>query len=212
MKTTHRNYDGTLGDFNRLANFIIDNNDDIRAYSTWCIGRLVDWKYGLYESKLAVPDFCGKNAHLWFDGFSRLAGFVISEYGGPEMAIITLAGYRFLFEEILAWALANWGDRGPGLEIEIRERQGMETVVLERHDFQQKGTFFTQAFDLMQNLPPRLPLEEGFAIVDMVAHPEQELSVGAYGEAIGTALDGIPRDFLSLRTERDDRVFAGHVD
>lgn len=172
MKTTHRDYDDLLGDFKRLANFVIDNSEDVRAYSTWCIGRLVDWKFGLYPSKTAVPDFCGSNAHLWFDGFSRLAGFVISEYGGPDIAIITLAGYRFLFEEILAWALANWGDRGPGLKIEIRARQEMETAVLERHGFQQKGAFITQAFDLTQALPPRLPLEDGFTIVDMAAHPD----------------------------------------
>jgi ribosomal protein S18 acetylase RimI-like enzyme len=205
MKTTHRAYDDVLGDFKRLANFILDHNEDIRTYSTWCIGRFVDWKYGLYPSKTAVPDFCGSNAHLWFDGFSRLAGFVISEYGGPEFAIITLAGYRFLFEEMLAWALANWGDRGPALEIEIRKRQALETAVLERHGFQQKAEFFTQALDLRQKLPPRLPLDEGFSIVDMGAHPDYRAQRILRAEAF----DG--RSDLSEEELQRATLFYGHT-
>ena len=172
MRTTHRGYDEAAGDFNCLANFVIDNNDDIRAYSTWCLGRLVDWKYGLYDNKKAVPDFCGNNAQLWFDGFQRLAGFVISENGGADFAIITVAGYRFLFGEMLHWVLANWGERGPSLSIEITARQEKEADILERHGFQQKMPFYRQAFDLNDPLPPRAQLEEGFTIVDMAAHPD----------------------------------------
>lgn len=173
MKTTHRTYSEEAGDFRRLCRFVIDNNDSIRAYSTWCIGRLVDWKYGLWENKTAVPDFTNRNAHLWFDGFDRLAGFVISEEGDGGFAIITSAGYRFLFEEILQWALANWGvERGPKLSIEITARQAMEAGVLQQHGFEQRADFFRQTFDLSQDLAPRAPLEEGFSIVDMATHPD----------------------------------------
>ena len=172
MNMTHRNYDDVLGDFTRLTDFMLDHPDDVRAYSLWCIGRLVGWKYDIYAPKKAVPDFWSENAHLWFDGFSRLAGFAISEYGRSDFAIITLAGYRFLFEEMLQWVLANWGDRGAETEIEIREGQELEAAVLRRYGFQQMGTFFTEAFDLRNDLPPRHPLEEGFTIVDMAAHPD----------------------------------------
>jgi len=175
MKTTHRTYSEEAGDFRRLCRFVIDSNDSIRAYSTWCIGRLVDWKYGLWKNKTAVPDFTNRNAHLWFDGFDRLAGFVISEEGDGGFAIITLAGYRFLFTEILQWVLTNWGrERGPKLSIEITARQAMEATVLEQHGFEQKGSFFRQTFDLTHELAPRAPLEAGFAIVDMATHPDYQ--------------------------------------
>jgi ribosomal protein S18 acetylase RimI-like enzyme len=172
MKTTHRDYSEEDADFRRLCDFIVDHNDQVRAYSTWCIGRLVDWKYGLFEHRTAVPYFCNQNAHLWFDGFQRLAGFVISEEGDAGFAIITLAGYRFLFEEMLQWALANWGDRGPAFSIEITERQTMEVAVLEQYGFQQKAPFYRQGFDLSQALAPRAGLEKGFSIVDMAMHPD----------------------------------------
>ena len=172
MRTTHRDYADEQGDFYRLARFVVDNNTDVRTYSTWCIGRLVDWKYGLYDSKTAVPDFCARNAHLWFDGFQRLAGFAISEYGGTDFAIITHAGYRLLFEEILMWAMANWGERGPTLSIEIRAVQSMEAAVLEQCGFWKKAEFFTERFDLTAELAPRAALEAGFTIVDMASHPD----------------------------------------
>lgn len=171
MKTIHRNYAEEAGDFNRLCRFIIANNQPIRTYSTWCLGRFVDWKYGLYENKRAVPDFCGQNAHLWFDAFGDLAGFVISENGDAGFAIITTEGYRFLFTEMLAWVLAHWGDRGPQLAVEITERQVAEAAILDDHGFQHTGTFFTRCFDLTRELLPRVPLEAGFIIVDMAVYP-----------------------------------------
>ena len=110
MKTTHRNYDDHLGDFNLISQFIQDNNFQIRKHSTWCIGRFVDWKYALWGIKLSTPGFHGQNAHLWFDGFGNLAGFAISENGGREIALITTEGCRFLFEDMLVWAIENWGE------------------------------------------------------------------------------------------------------
>lgn len=185
MKTTHRYYSEEAGDFHRLCRFIVNHNEQIRTYSTWCIGRLVDWKYGLYENKTAVPDFCNQNAQLWFDGFERLAGFAISEEGDGGFAIITLAGYRFLFEEMLQWVLANWGERGPALSIEITAQQTMEAAALKQFGFEQKADFFRQAFDLTQELAPRPPLEEGFSIVDMATHPDYRAQRILRDEAFG---------------------------
>lgn len=172
MRTTHRGYDEAAGDFSRLCRFVVAHNEHVRAYSTWCLGRLVDWKYGLYERKLAVAGFCERNARLWFDGFGDLAAFAISEDGGPEFAIVMAAGYRFLFEEILAWLLEGWADRGPRRSTEITERQTLEAAVLERYGFQRAATMYTRRFDLAAELPPRPPLAPGFTIVDMHAHPD----------------------------------------
>ncbi len=172
MKTTHRDYSEESGDFRRLCHFVINHNRAIRTLSTWCLGRIVDWKYGLWGNKMAVPDFCNQNAHLWFDGFGQLAGFVISEEGDDGLAIITQAGYRFLFEAILQWVLANWHERGPHFSIEITAQQQLEATVLERYGFRRKADYFRQTFDLTQELAPRKRLAEGFVIVDMATHPD----------------------------------------
>lgn len=195
MKTTHRDYAEDAGDFRRLCRFVITHDEALRAYSTWCLGRLVDWKYGLWENKTAVPDFCSRNAHLWFDAFGSLAGFVISESGGAGMEIITQAGYRFLFEEILQWALSNWADRGPRFSMEITARQQLERKVLEKYAFRHKADFFRQTFDLAQEPAPRLPLAEGFTIVDMAAHPDYRSQRLLRDEAFGGRSD-VPEETL----------------
>lgn len=172
MNTTHRDYVESAGDFTRLARFVIENNRVIRARSTWCLGRLVDWKYGLYEGKTTYPAFCDQNAHLWFDGYGFLIGFAISESGDAGFAIITLEGYRFLYEEMLSWVLANWGGRGPEMSTEITELQTVEAGILERHGFALDAPFYTRRFDLTQAPGPPFPLEEGYVIVDMAARPD----------------------------------------
>ena len=157
MKTTHRNYNDEIGDFNRLCRFVMAHNSQIRRYSTWCLGRIVDWKYGLWGDKLSTPGFWEKNAQLWFDGFGKLAGFAISEEGGCDIAIITTEGCRFLFEEMLHWAIENWGEREPGLSIEITARQTMEAAVLEMHQFAKDASFFRSHFDLTSELGEWFP-------------------------------------------------------
>jgi len=172
MKTTHRSYSDEGGEFKLLSRFIVEHNAHIRSHTTWCLGRFVDWKYGLWGDKLSTPGFWKKNAHLWFDGFGELVAFVIAEYGGSEFAIITLKGYRFLFEEILTWVLETWGTREPALSIEITALQSIEAAVLERYGFQHEASFYTSTFDLTGELAPRVPLEEGFTIVDMHIYPD----------------------------------------
>lgn len=172
MNLTHRDYSESSGDFNRLCRFIIALNAPGRPRSTWPLGRIVDWKYGLYEGKRAYPAFCDQNAHLWFDGFGELAGFALSEGGGAEFAILTLDGYRFLYAEMLDWVLETWGARGPGFNTELGEFQALEAAALEQRGFRRGSAFFTRRFDLAGDLLPRTPLEEGFTIVDMAARPD----------------------------------------
>lgn len=134
----------------------------------------MDWKYAIYENKRAYASFCEENACLWFDAFGELAGFAISESGDAAFHVLTLEGYRFLYEEMLQWVLENWKDR-TGKEpfsTEITEHQCWEIGILERYGFRSTHTFHTRRFDLTRDLAPRLPLEPGFVIVDMKSHPD----------------------------------------
>jgi GNAT superfamily N-acetyltransferase len=175
MKTTHRNYSEESGDFQRLARFFTRQPATPRTHTTWCLGRFVDWKYGLYGNKREFASFCDENAHIWFDAFGELAGFAISESGDATFHIHTLNGYRFLYEEMLQWAMKNWKERETEqcrLSTEITEHQGWEKKLLERYGFCPKVTFFTRRFDLTGELVPRFPLQPGFVIVNMKSHPD----------------------------------------
>jgi hypothetical protein len=175
MKTTHRNYSEENGDFIRLARFFTAHSSNRRTHTTWCLGRLVDWKYALYENKRVYASFCEENAHLWFDAFEQLAGFVISENGDAGFHILTLDGYRFLYEEMLGWVLSTWQGRASQatcLSTEITAYQDWELKILECYSFRIQAPFFTRRFDLTKELLPRSLLEPGFLIVDMNSHPD----------------------------------------
>lgn len=172
MKTTHRAYAEEAGDFKRLSRFFIAHADHLRRHSTWCLARFVDWPYGPIGGKLPTPGFLSRNAHLWFDGFDLVAGLAISEDGRSDVTILTVAGYRFLFAEILQWSLENWGKDRPELSIEISARQEPEAALLEDRGFSYDASFYTFHYDLQAGLGGRVPLERGFAIVDMETRPD----------------------------------------
>lgn len=175
MKTTHRNYSEEQGDFHRLAKYFTQHPMERRTHTTWCLGRYVDWKYGIYYNKRAFASFCEENGHIWFDGFGELAGFVLSESGDATFSIMTMDGYRFLFEEMLQWAITAYQDRATpecNLSTELTEHQEWEIKILECYGFRPKVTFFTRRWDLTKDLVPRAPLKPGFTIVDMKTHPD----------------------------------------
>ncbi len=181
MITTHRSYSEAQGDFGHLARFFIAHNRAIRTYSTWCLGRVVDWRFAVYPHKRPIAQWCEANGHLWFDGFGELVGFAVAESGDAEFALITTAGHRFLFPQMLDWAVQAWADRESAaptapdaqrFSIEVTERQTYEIRALERAGFCYRRTFYSERFDLTQPLPSAAPLEPGFTVVDMASHPD----------------------------------------
>jgi GNAT superfamily N-acetyltransferase len=173
VHTTHRAYADAAGDFARLARFVTDHDAHLRRHGTWCLGRFVDWRYGLWGVKATTPDFWDRNARIWFDGFGDVAGLAISEEGGPEFTIVTTAGYRFLFAEILDWVLEAWSGREGVRSIELGSLAGPEVASLERRGFRHASSFTAYTFDLDAEPPPPFPLEEGFTIVDMRREPDR---------------------------------------
>jgi GNAT superfamily N-acetyltransferase len=175
MKTTHRNYSEEQGDFRRLAKLFTQHPKNRRTHTTWCLGRYVDWKYGIYANKRQYASFCEENGHIWFEGYGEVAGCVLSETGDATFSVLTFEGYRFLFEEMMEWAMDAYKDRvtpACGLSTEVTEYQDWEIKTLERNGFRPKVTYFTRRFDLTGDLVPRVPLEPGFSIVDMKCHPD----------------------------------------
>lgn len=172
MKTTHRSYCEESGDFSRLCRLIVAARGEAWQTTTWCLGRIVDWKYGLWGNKLDSPRFWERNAQLWLDAFGDLVGLAISEDGSTNCAVITPGVHRLLFAELLDWTVEHWGGRGPRLISEVTERQEFEIRALEQRGFQRGAPFITRRFDLAQASVEPIALEPGYFIVDMRLHPD----------------------------------------
>ncbi|MEW5826332.1 MAG: hypothetical protein AB1778_05820 [Candidatus Bipolaricaulota bacterium] len=121
MKTIHRGYSEERGDFRRLERFVTTHRDALRTHSTWCLGRLVDWRYLVFDHKEPIERFCEENAELWFDGAGELSAVAISEDGGGEFAVLLAGDSRDLFAEILDWACTTWGGRATSQAMEVTE-------------------------------------------------------------------------------------------
>jgi hypothetical protein len=103
MKIYNREFDELKNDFSRMWDFLIQDYADKNGYFIWTIGRLGDWKYGIWNEKKCFPNFMRKNAQLWFNNFEDLIGFVISENCDNSFTVFAKKGYEFLYSEILKW-------------------------------------------------------------------------------------------------------------
>jgi hypothetical protein len=170
MITYHRPYQDRGDDFERMWEFLVTDYRD-RGWFIWTIGRLGDWKYGIWTEKKYIPCFLGDNAHLWFDAFGALAGFVVSENGDNGFTVFVRKGQDFLYDEILGWTVENWGGRD--LAIEIHQDDRAIKPALRKAAFVSGGvTAVTQKYLLPEVSVEPVPLPQGYRVVDMEECPD----------------------------------------
>ncbi len=109
MKCYHRPFVYESLDFKAMCELIVRDNATKQHAFVWHVARLVDWKYNLGNFKRHFPGNYATAAHLWFNYYDDLVGFVISEEFDSQFEIILLDAWNHLYPEMLAWACAEWG-------------------------------------------------------------------------------------------------------
>jgi GNAT superfamily N-acetyltransferase len=171
MKVTTRAYDPESKDFKALCHFIIQDNRVKEEYFVWQLGRIVDWKYGLWKCDKFFQNFFTKNAQLWFDYFDELVGFAISENGDNMFYVFVKDAYAYLHEEIVLWVMEHWEKRDGALCTEVTEKQTAQMQTLEKQGFISKGVAeITRMYKLTEILTFQPVLEDGYELVDMATH------------------------------------------
>jgi GNAT superfamily N-acetyltransferase len=171
VKIFTRAYNPDSNDFKKLSQFIIQDNQAKREYFVWQLGRIIDWKYGLWKNEKYFPNFFRKNAQLWVDYFDEIVGFAISENGDNMFTIFIKDSYTYLYEIIVLWVIEHWKNRGGALTTELTEERTAQMQTLIKHGFVSKGiSEVTRMYKLteMEILEP--VLENGFELVDMATH------------------------------------------
>ncbi len=195
MRFCHRPFDSSGTDFGDMLRLIIGDAAARGDDFVWQPGRLVDWHYGLWTDRKRIPDFFAQHAELWFDGLTGLAGFVLSENGDGDVAILVGPGYEFLRSELAAWAAGVRISRWSTLTIEARETDDAWLKNLGSVGFESRGRVATtRTYDLaaQTRVPIRIP--DGLSIVDMTSSPDyiakRTLQVNAFqGYDIPTEAD-----------------------
>ncbi len=104
MITHHRSFEYESSDFKLMCALLIKDNSTKKESFIWHVARLVDWKYNLFNSSSLFPGYYSNAAHLWFNYFDELIGFVISEGFDNQFEILVLEEFDYLYPEMLAWA------------------------------------------------------------------------------------------------------------
>lgn len=175
MRTYHRNFIFESNDFENMCKFIIQDNSVKKDFFSWHIGRIVDWKYNLANLKRHFPDNFNNAAHLWFDYFHNLIGFVISEEMNNEYAILLKKEYSFLYPEIIGWIKSEWGSKYDLLVTQVVENETELIKALEDEGYKRNNCLeMTRVFDTS--------LYKDFCIEDSSVQFQSMLENGNYIE------------------------------
>jgi GNAT superfamily N-acetyltransferase len=94
MWLSKRNFASQLGDFKKMCALVIKLNSE--SIADWSLGRIVDWRFGLWNESKQQDVFFEQNAVLWFNYLDDLTGFCLSEDGSPEFQMIIDRKYPIL--------------------------------------------------------------------------------------------------------------------
>jgi len=158
VKTRHRPFVYESSDFKHMCALLVRDNASKRESFIWHIARLVDWKYNLFNCKRRFPGNYSSAAHLWFNYYDELVGFVISEEFNEQFDIIVLDEYMHLYPEMLAWARTEWGPQHCQLITSVADVHEKRISVLEQAGYQRTGEVeMTRIFDTSRFRDVSLP-------------------------------------------------------
>jgi len=174
MKTSHRPFIFESNDFESMCRFVIENCGHRKDRFLWHIGRLVDWKYNLINSRKCIPDNFSRETELWFDWFGELIGFVLTEDFGSELSFFMKPEWFCLQPEMVRWAKSHWGSRHDRLSIMVIEGSNDFIAVLESEGFSRTdGLERTHIFDTARYADYALP-DLSVRFEDMTVHGDYE--------------------------------------
>lgn len=136
MKTHHRPFIYESRDFKNMCALVVRDNAGRKDSFVWHLGRLVDWKFSLFNIKRCFPGNYASAAHLWFNYYDELIGFVISEDFDEHFDIIVLEEYCYLYPEMLYWVDSEWGRQYRQLSTSVVETHTARTNALKEAGYQ----------------------------------------------------------------------------
>ena len=162
MISHHRPFIYESSDFKLMCALVVRDNASKRESFVWHVARLVDWKYNLGNFKRRFPGNYATAAHLWFNYYDELIGFVISEEFDDQFDIIVLEEYNYLYPEMLMWVSSEWGKQYSQLITCAVETHVARITALEQAGYKRTNDIeMTRIFDTCQfcdNSYPAAPL------------------------------------------------------
>ena len=213
MRICNRPFSEKQNDYEKMWDFLVNDYTDKTDRFIWTIGRLGDWKYGLFNETKLFPNFTRKNAQLWLNNFDELIGFVISEDCNSGFTVFAKRGSEFLYPEMIDWVKSNWNTRGDSLATEVHEYQDIYVEALLKEGFK-KGEIIavTRQYKLGDKVKEVARIEAGFHIEDMLNNPDLKGKAYLYCNAWRNLNEVSSFDLLKYEYNRESPCFNPKFD
>ena len=179
MKILQRAYNDTKHDFQTLWNFLIEYYKDQDRDTQWTLGRLSDWKYGLWHERKLDPSFLSNNCRLFTNFFDHVVGFAIAEEGDRMFHLLCNKNLeRYLLPRMLAYVEENWC-KEDGLCTEISERDQYLDTLLVQKGFEKRLSSQTTIYNLSE-FEKTLSIPDGYRFVNLEDNQNYDSKVQLY--------------------------------
>jgi ribosomal protein S18 acetylase RimI-like enzyme len=164
-------FDSSGNDLMNMCGLMVSLNRIDGPHSDWTLGRVVDWKYGLWNPAKLEESFFARHCHLWYDRLGTLAGFALSENGKGDFSMFTREPYRFLYSDMIAWAEEELAPGHEALAMTVPEEDAERRAALELVGFGNEGHCETTAWYRIEDFKfAATTLSPGFALLSMAEY------------------------------------------
>ena len=149
-------------DFKKMVNLICSLNSS-EIYD-WSLGRIIDWKYGLWNDKKQNASYFSDTTTLWYSYLDELAGFILSEDGSNELQYVVDKKYVFLYDKMIKLSKEKYTT----IETVCNIDDSMKIDYLTKNGFRDAGEYeVTFVYDADNFTSLNLNLPHGFTIQTM---------------------------------------------
>lgn len=212
MWITEKGYTENSNDFINMCRLISYLNKISNTVYDWSLGRIVDWKYGLWNNKKQEKDFCENTVRLWYSFTDELVGILISEEGNNEFQIIAKNGYEYLYNEMLESIINDPFDEGI-LEIICMEGDKAKHNALEKANFNCVDiSETTHVYDASPAEMQEINIPDGFVIEDMNVRKEYDKQIELKRNAFQNGKHFSSSDFFAYRYVKRSPIYDPEMD
>ncbi|OHD80151.1 MAG: hypothetical protein A3J97_00900 [Spirochaetes bacterium RIFOXYC1_FULL_54_7] len=164
-------FESSGNDLMKMCGLMIKLNRIEGPHSDWTLGRVVDWKYGLWNPEKLSESFFARYCRLWYDRPGALAGFALSENGNGDFCIFAREPYCFLYADMIAWAEQELAPGQVALTMTVPEEDTERRAAIELACLGNEGHCETTAWYRIEDFQlAGTELPPGFALLSMVEY------------------------------------------
>jgi ribosomal protein S18 acetylase RimI-like enzyme len=170
-----RAFESAGDDLMHMCGLLIELDRAAGSSYDWTIGRIIDWKYGLWNPAKLSERYFAEHCRLWYDRLGLLAGFALSEDGRGDFAMFAREPYRFLYADMIDWAERALAPGHEALSITVPEADAIRRCALEIAGFVNQGHCETTAWYSLDDFQPSAsPLPAGYKLLSMAEYGDYD--------------------------------------